>query len=296
MADITMPQLGETVTEGTITRWFKEVGEEIAEDEVLFEVSTDKVDSEVPSPASGTVTEILVPEGETVDVGTVLARVGDGSGAPAAPARDDQAGADQQAPEDGQAQEEQAQEQQAPEGQAQEAQQEQEPSPAEPSPTAQGASQQAASSPTPDGPSAAPTDQAPAPGGAVDGGDGQRSRLLSPVVRRLIAENDLDPDTIEGTGAGGRITRNDVQQVIDAGARSGGWRRCGGVGGDQAPGVGRRAGSQGGTAAAVPRRRPPRGRGVQVEGQVERQGDGTGPDRRRRRRGRPLHQHPPSHR
>src|SRR3954462_1359842 len=83
MADITMPQLGEPVTEGTIARWFKQVGDTVAEDEVLFEVSTDKVDSEVPSPASGTLTEILVQEGDTVDVGTVLARVGDAGAAPA---------------------------------------------------------------------------------------------------------------------------------------------------------------------------------------------------------------------
>ena len=76
MADIQMPQLGETVTEGTITRWFKAVGDTVAEDEPLFEVSTDKVDSEVPSPVSGTVTEILVPEGDTVEVGVVLALTG----------------------------------------------------------------------------------------------------------------------------------------------------------------------------------------------------------------------------
>src|SRR5579864_5574610 len=73
MADITMPQLGETVTEGTITKWMKQVGDEVKWDEVLFEVSTDKVDSEVPSSAAGFLTEILVPEGETVDVGTRLA-------------------------------------------------------------------------------------------------------------------------------------------------------------------------------------------------------------------------------
>src|SRR3954467_13346344 len=73
MADITMPQLGETVTEGTITRWAKQVGDQVAEDEPLFEVSTDKVDSEVPSPASGYLAEILVEEGDTVDVGTKLA-------------------------------------------------------------------------------------------------------------------------------------------------------------------------------------------------------------------------------
>src|SRR3954463_3741975 len=90
MADVTMPQLGETVTEGTITKWFKQVGDEIKEDEVLFEVSTDKVDSEVPSPVSGYVAEIRVPEGETVDVGAVLAVIsdgppsGDGAAAPAA--------------------------------------------------------------------------------------------------------------------------------------------------------------------------------------------------------------------
>src|SRR5512145_2723366 len=77
MADIQMPQLGETVTEGTITKWFKAVGDQVAEDEPLFEVSTDKVDSEVPSPVSGTLSEILVQEGDTVDVGVVLARVGD---------------------------------------------------------------------------------------------------------------------------------------------------------------------------------------------------------------------------
>ncbi|MDQ3146804.1 MAG: dihydrolipoyllysine-residue succinyltransferase, partial [Actinomycetota bacterium] len=77
MPDITMPQLGETVTEGTITKWFKAVGDEVKEDEVLFEVSTDKVDSEVPSPASGYLAEINVQEGETVDVGTTLAVVSD---------------------------------------------------------------------------------------------------------------------------------------------------------------------------------------------------------------------------
>jgi pyruvate dehydrogenase E2 component (dihydrolipoamide acetyltransferase) len=77
MADVTMPQLGETVTEGTITKWHKSVGDQIAEDEVLFEVSTDKVDSEVPSPVSGYVAEILVPEGETVEVGARLAVISD---------------------------------------------------------------------------------------------------------------------------------------------------------------------------------------------------------------------------
>src|SRR5437764_3452697 len=92
MADVTMPQLGETVSEGTITKWFKQVGDEVAEDEVLFEVSTDKVDSEVPSPAGGYVSEIRVGEGETVDVGAVLAVISDsppGDGAAPAPAKEE---------------------------------------------------------------------------------------------------------------------------------------------------------------------------------------------------------------
>ncbi|MBM3742135.1 MAG: dihydrolipoyllysine-residue succinyltransferase, partial [Actinobacteria bacterium] len=80
MADITLPQLGETVTEGTITRWFKKVGDTVAADEPLFEVSTDKVDTEVPSPISGTLTEIRVNEGDTVPVGTVIAVVGAATG------------------------------------------------------------------------------------------------------------------------------------------------------------------------------------------------------------------------
>ncbi|MDA2983246.1 MAG: 2-oxoglutarate dehydrogenase, E2 component, dihydrolipoamide succinyltransferase, partial [Actinomycetota bacterium] len=90
MADITLPQLGETVTEGTITRWFKKVGDTVAADEPLFEVSTDKVDTEVPSPVAGTVTEIRVNEGDTVPVGTVIAVVGAANAAtapaPVAPA------------------------------------------------------------------------------------------------------------------------------------------------------------------------------------------------------------------
>ena len=84
MADVTMPQLGAPVTEGTITQWFKNVGDAVAMDEILFEVSTDKVDSEVPSPVAGVVTEILAAEGDVVEVGQVLCRVGDVDAAPAA--------------------------------------------------------------------------------------------------------------------------------------------------------------------------------------------------------------------
>jgi 2-oxoglutarate dehydrogenase E2 component (dihydrolipoamide succinyltransferase) len=85
MAEVTLPQLGETVTEGTITRWFKKVGDTVAADEPLFEVSTDKVDTEVPSPVAGVLTEIRVPEGETVPVGAVIGVVGDAGAVVAAP-------------------------------------------------------------------------------------------------------------------------------------------------------------------------------------------------------------------
>jgi pyruvate dehydrogenase E2 component (dihydrolipoamide acetyltransferase) len=83
MADITMPQLGETVTEGAITRWFRQIGDDVAMDEILFEISTDKVDSEVLSPVAGVLSEIRALEGDVVEVGQVLARIGDAGGEPA---------------------------------------------------------------------------------------------------------------------------------------------------------------------------------------------------------------------
>jgi len=176
MAEIVMPQLGESVTEGTITRWFKQVGDAVAEDETLFEVSTDKVDSEVPSPAGGVVLEIRVPEGETVDVGTVLAVLGDAGATPpvaAEPVAVEPVAAEPVAAE--------------PVGA--------EPVGAEPPATA-GAE-----------PAAAAGDAGPSP--ATQG------LLLSPLVRRLIDEHGLDPATMAGTGLGGRITRDDVLAEID---------------------------------------------------------------------------------
>ena len=212
MADIQMPQLGETVTEGTITKWFKQVGEQVAEDEPLFEVSTDKVDSEVPSPMTGVLSEILVPEGETVDVGVVLARIGD------APAGGDegteQASTAEQPPAEAPAEPEAPVEQQpeapadaepAPvpgaESVAQQPELRQEPTEAQPAPAAA----------APEAPTAAP--RAP----TAEGAPASNGRLLSPVVRRLISENNLDPAAIVGTGPGGRITRNDVLSVLDQG-------------------------------------------------------------------------------
>ncbi len=216
MADITMPQLGETVTEGTITRWFKQIGDEVAEDEPLFEVSTDKVDSEVPSPTSGVLREIRVAEGETVDVGVVLAVVGDATDAPSPGGRDSSMA--EEAP--------LAQEAPAAQPPAQAA------PPAQP-PADQEAPAEAAAAPSQPpaaGPAPAPgVPEAPADRGASDGPSRRGgtapgpSVLLSPVVRRLITEHGLDPASLTGTGVGGRITRGDVMAAVDAGrARSAG--------------------------------------------------------------------------
>jgi len=205
MADITMPQLGETVTEGTITRWTKGVGDQVAEDEVLYEVSTDKVDSEVPSPSSGYLAEILVPEGETVAVGTVLARISDEApgGNGAAPAEEAEAAPDEAEPEPEpekpkEKAKEKAKEKEKPEAEARVFGFEPQPIDAD----SRRSEPEEADEPDPPGASAAPS------GGGV---------LLSPVVRKLIAEHDLDPDQIKGTGVGGRITRNDVLKVVDSG-------------------------------------------------------------------------------
>ena len=192
MADVVLPQLGETVTEGTITQWFKKVGDTVAADEPLFEVSTDKVDTEVPSPIAGVVTEIRVAEGDTIDVGSIVAVVGDASGSPVASAPQP------------------------------------EPAPvAAPAPAPARATVAEPSSVVATPPPAAPVPQpapepvaaAPAPmpsGQPVAGAD---HRLLSPVVRRLVVEHQLNADAIIGTGPGGRITREDVLNHLD---RSGG--------------------------------------------------------------------------
>ena len=174
MADITLPQLGETVTEGTITKWFKKVGDTVAADEPLFEVSTDKVDTEVPSPISGTLTEIRVSEGDTVPVGTVIAVVGVAGAVPA-------------------------------------------PTPAPAPAPVVAAPVVAAPAPTP-APApviAAPVVAAPAPVVQAPAPVAASNKLLSPVVRRLVAEHGIDVNALVGTGPGSRITREDVLDYID---------------------------------------------------------------------------------
>jgi pyruvate dehydrogenase E2 component (dihydrolipoamide acetyltransferase) len=195
MTDVTMPQLGETVTEGTITRWAKAIGDTVAVDEVLFEVSTDKVDSEVPSPAAGVLSEIVVQEGETADVGAVLARLGEaGSGG----------GDNGAAP--------------AAEAPAPAAQPEAEPAPETTATNVTAAEQEDAAINAGTNNSRIATGAGGSGSGSGSGdGPGLGGRVLSPVVRKLINDNNLNVDNITGTGAGGRITREDVEKVLSSG-------------------------------------------------------------------------------
>ena len=165
MPDVVMPQMGESIVEGTLTRWLKKPGDKVERDEPLFEISTDKVDTEIPSPAAGVLSEVLVQEGQTVAINTVVARISDGAAAPApvAPAPVVQPVAAAPAPV-------------------------QAPVPVQAAPVA---------------PPAAPT--APAV---------EELGPLSPLVRKMARENEVDLTTVTGTGAGGRITKQDVEGAI----------------------------------------------------------------------------------
>jgi 2-oxoglutarate dehydrogenase E2 component (dihydrolipoamide succinyltransferase) len=196
--EVTLPALGESVTEGTVTRWLKAVGDSVEVDEPLLEVSTDKVDTEIPSPVAGTLQEIRVNEDETAEVGSVLAVIG--SGAAAAPAE----APSTQAP----AQEAPAQETPAQEAPAQEA-----PKAEAPKAEAPAAASQAAPAPA-----AAPA-QAPAPAAAPSGASsngGSESGYVTPLVRKLANQHGVDIASLSGTGVGGRIRKQDVIAAAEA--------------------------------------------------------------------------------
>ncbi|MGW2229822.1 2-oxoglutarate dehydrogenase, E2 component, dihydrolipoamide succinyltransferase [Streptomyces formicae] len=187
--DITLPALGESVTEGTVTRWLKEVGEEVAADEPLLEVSTDKVDTEIPSPVAGVLLEIVVGEDETAEVGAKLAVIGAPGAAPAAAAP---AAAAPAAPAE------------APAPAAPAA-----PAPAAPAAAAPAApAKPAAQAPAPAQP-AAPA--APAPVTPADDG-----AYVTPLVRKLASENGVNLSEVKGTGVGGRIRKQDVLAAAEA--------------------------------------------------------------------------------
>ncbi|MPY82690.1 MAG: 2-oxoglutarate dehydrogenase, E2 component, dihydrolipoamide succinyltransferase [Actinophytocola sp.] len=184
---VTLPELGESVTEGTVTRWLKQVGDTVAVDEPLLEISTDKVDTEVPSPVAGTVLELSVGEDETVEVGGQLALIGDAS-AQQAPAEPQQPAPQQQA---------------APAPQQEEA----------PAPPQQSAPPQPAQS------QPAPQEQAPPRHAAPEepAGDGdKKSPYVTPLVRKLAAEHDIDLNSLNGSGVGGRIRKQDVMAAVEA--------------------------------------------------------------------------------
>jgi len=177
---VTMPQLGETVVEGTIVKWLKNEGDSVDRDEPLFEISTDKVDTEVPSPVAGTITQILVQEGETVEVGTELAMIESGDGQAAKT----------------EATEESPQEEPKAEAEARE------PEP-EPEPHRQPPQRQE------------PPKPQQAPAAAAE--RGPRSHILSPLVRRLADEHQIDLERVQGSGTGGRITKKDIMALVESG-------------------------------------------------------------------------------
>ncbi|MET7306524.1 2-oxoglutarate dehydrogenase, E2 component, dihydrolipoamide succinyltransferase [Streptomyces sp. NPDC005571] len=197
--DVTLPALGESVTEGTVTRWLKEVGEEVTEDEPLLEVSTDKVDTEIPAPVSGVLLEIVVAEDETAEVGAKLAVIGAAGAAPAAapaPA----------APAPVAAPAAPAPVAAAPAPVAPAA-----PAPA-PAPVAP-AAPVAAPAPVAAAPVAAPAPVAPVAPAPTSGDEGA---YVTPLVRKLAAENGVDLAAVKGTGVGGRIRKQDVVAAAEA--------------------------------------------------------------------------------
>ncbi|MFH9888504.1 2-oxoglutarate dehydrogenase, E2 component, dihydrolipoamide succinyltransferase [Streptomyces luteogriseus] len=196
--DVVLPALGESVTEGTVTRWLKSVGDSVEADEPLLEVSTDKVDTEIPAPTSGTLLEIVVGEDETAEVGAKLAVIGEAGAAPAAaPAQEAPAAPAQPEPTPA-------------------------PAPAQPAPAPQAPSAPApqqqttpAPEPAPSAPAPAPAPaQAPAaPAAAKPADDGA---YVTPLVRKLAAEQGVDLATVKGTGVGGRIRKQDVVAAAEA--------------------------------------------------------------------------------
>ncbi|MEW2071176.1 2-oxoglutarate dehydrogenase, E2 component, dihydrolipoamide succinyltransferase [Streptomyces sp. NPDC007346] len=203
--DVTLPALGESVTEGTVTRWLKEVGEEVAEDEPLLEVSTDKVDTEIPAPVAGVLLEIVVGEDETAEVGAKLAVIGAPGAAPKQEAPKQEAPKAEAPKAEEPKQEAPKQEAPAPQAPSAPAPQQQtapapDPAPSEPAPAP------AAAQP-------APAAQAPAAKAAPSGDDGA---YVTPLVRKLASENNVDLGSVKGTGVGGRIRKQDVVAAAEA--------------------------------------------------------------------------------
>ena len=205
--DVVMPQMGVSVSEGTITKWLKQEGEQVAADEALLEISTDKVDTEVPSPGTGVLQQILVQEGETVDVGVKLAVIVPEGAAAEAPAEE---------PPSAPATQEAAAEAEAPSSSEGET-----PVPAAetaPEPPPEAASEPApAAEPEPAAP--APQQEPAAPVPAEADGTGEKT-FVSPVVARIASEHGVDVSQVGGTGRGGRVTKKDILAFVESGAQA----------------------------------------------------------------------------
>ena len=189
--EVVMPQMGVSVAEGTITKWLKAEGEPIARDESLLEISTDKVDTEVPSPGEGVLLKILVQEGETVEVGAILAVIGPEGSSAAAPVEDLPQPATQAAAD------------------ATEAAASETAEPTDPTPTPTPAASAPASTATSDTASQAPS----------SGSDNGRT-FVSPVVARIASEHGVDVARVQGTGNGGRVTKKDILAFVEGGGQS----------------------------------------------------------------------------
>ena len=202
--NVVMPQMGESIAEGTIVRWIKKVGDSVDRDEPLFEISTDKVDAEIPSPSAGVLTEIKVKEGETVPVNSVVAiigQAGEAAAAPAAPAGNGQGASSVPAAAVGQ------------------------PETSAPSAGTAVDDRAAASEARPSG-AAAPSAQAHSTGsGQASSGPLSREDLRrqksSPLVRRIAKEHNVDIQRIQGTGISGRVTKTDILGFIESGVSTG---------------------------------------------------------------------------
>jgi pyruvate dehydrogenase E2 component (dihydrolipoamide acetyltransferase) len=193
--EVPMPQMGESIAEGTVSKWLKQVGDDVGRDEPLLEISTDKVDAEIPSPAAGTLAEILVSAGDTVEVGTVVAVIETEKGAAAAKPAEAPA-APSAAP--------QAQQAAAASKQA--------------DASAAAGAQAADADPAAPGEEAAP----PADESAEPGDESAEDRLRrrsTPVVRRIAAEHGIDIADVEGSGHAGRVTKQDIMSFIEKGGK-----------------------------------------------------------------------------
>ncbi|WP_431072470.1 2-oxoglutarate dehydrogenase, E2 component, dihydrolipoamide succinyltransferase [Microbacterium phyllosphaerae] len=202
--DIVLPELGESVTEGTVTRWLKQIGDTVEVDEALLEISTDKVDTEIPSPVAGVLQEIVAAEDETVAVGAVLARVGSG----AAPA----AAAETPAP---------AAEAPAAPAETPSAPAEAPAAPAAEAPVTQAPAAEAAAAPVAPAPPAAPSEPAPAAASApaepkLSLPTESDNLYVTPLVRRLASQQGVDLASVTGTGVGGRIRKEDVLKAAES--------------------------------------------------------------------------------